>query len=70
MVQQSKLIVANPIKIQKNRMIHFLSIINTKRMISENGKRSILMSVHVHHGLTDGFHVGQFVDCFQELMNG
>jgi chloramphenicol O-acetyltransferase type A len=28
------------------------------------------MSIHVHHGLMDGYHVGQFVDCFQELMNG
>lgn len=40
-----------------------------KMMTSENGKRTIAMSVHVHHGLMDGLHVGQFVDCFQELMN-
>jgi chloramphenicol O-acetyltransferase type A len=25
--------------------------------------------VHVHHGLMDGLHVGQFVTYFQELMN-
>jgi len=41
-----------------------------KMMIAENGKRTMSMSIHVHHGLMDGFHVGQFVDCFQELMNG
>ena len=40
-----------------------------KMMIDENGKRTMSMSVHVHHGLMDGFHVGQFVDCFQKIMN-
>jgi chloramphenicol O-acetyltransferase type A len=40
-----------------------------KMKIADNGKRTMAMSVHVHHGLMDGFHVGQFVDCFQELMN-
>lgn len=40
-----------------------------KMMISETGKRTMTMSVHVHHGLMDAMHVGQFVDCFQELMN-
>lgn len=41
-----------------------------KMSISENGKRTMPMSVHVHHGLMDGLHVGQFVDYFQDLMNG
>lgn len=40
-----------------------------KMMIAENGKRTMSMSIHVHHGLMDGYHVGLFVDCFQELMN-
>lgn len=40
-----------------------------KMKIADNGKRTIAMSVHVHHGLMDGLHLGQFVDCFQELMN-
>jgi chloramphenicol O-acetyltransferase type A len=40
-----------------------------KMMIDEKGKRTMSMSIHVHHGLMDGYHVGQFVDCFQELMN-
>ena len=40
-----------------------------KMKIADNGKKTMAMSVHVHHGLMDGFHVGQFVDCFQELMN-
>ena len=41
-----------------------------KMMVDKDGKRSMPMSVHVHHGLMDGYHVGQFVDYFQELMNG
>ncbi|MDR7372922.1 chloramphenicol acetyltransferase [Flavobacterium aquidurense] len=40
-----------------------------KMMVSESGKRTIAMSVHVHHGLIDGWHVGQFVDYFQEILN-
>jgi len=40
-----------------------------KMMISETGKRTIPMSVNVHHGLMDGWHVGKFVDFFQELMH-
>jgi chloramphenicol O-acetyltransferase type A len=40
-----------------------------KMMIDAAGKRTMSMSVHVHHGLMDGFQVGQFVDYFQELIN-
>ena len=40
-----------------------------KMTTSETGKRTMPMSVHVHHGLIDGLHLGQFVDSFQELMN-
>jgi chloramphenicol O-acetyltransferase type A len=27
------------------------------------------VSIHVHHALMDGFHVGQFVEAFQEILN-
>lgn len=40
-----------------------------KMMVGEDGKRTMSLSIHAHHGLVDGYHVGQFVDCFQELMN-
>lgn len=40
-----------------------------KMTVSETGRRTMSMSVHVHHGLMDGMHLGQFVDCFQEIMN-
>jgi chloramphenicol O-acetyltransferase type A len=40
-----------------------------KMMMADDGKRTMSMSIHVHHGLMDGYHVGQFVDYFQESMN-
>jgi chloramphenicol O-acetyltransferase type A len=39
------------------------------KIMEENGKKTMSMSVHVHHGLMDGYHVSQFVNYFQELMN-
>jgi chloramphenicol O-acetyltransferase type A len=40
-----------------------------KMMVYEDGKRTMPMSVHVHHGLMDALHLGQMVDYFQEIMN-
>jgi chloramphenicol O-acetyltransferase type A len=40
-----------------------------KMIVDKNGKRSMPISIHVHHGLMDGYHVGLFVDYFQEIMN-
>ena len=39
------------------------------KMMDENGKKTMSMSIHVHHGLMDGYHLGQFLELFQELMN-
>ena len=35
----------------------------------ENGRMIMPVSIHVHHALTDGYDIGQFVDIFQELLN-
>ena len=40
-----------------------------KMTIGNDGKRTMPISIHAHHGLMDGYHVGLFIDCFQELMN-
>ena len=40
-----------------------------KMKIAENGKRTMPLSIHVHHGLIDGLHLGQFVDFLQNIMN-
>lgn len=39
------------------------------KMTENEGKRTMPISIHVHHALVDGLHVGQFIDCLQELMN-
>lgn len=39
------------------------------KMMDKDGNKTMQMSVHVHHGLMDGYHVGQFISCFEELMN-
>jgi chloramphenicol O-acetyltransferase type A len=35
--------------------------------LSEN--KRIPVSIHFHHALMDGFHVGQFVEAFQDILN-
>lgn len=40
-----------------------------KMMVSDEGTRTMPMSIHVHHGLMDALHVGQMADYFQEIMN-
>lgn len=39
------------------------------KMMEENGKKTMQMAVHVHHGLVDGYDVGLFISSFEELMN-
>lgn len=38
------------------------------KMMEENGKKTMQLSIHVHHGLIDGYDVGLFLSCFEELM--
>ncbi|MFC4097721.1 chloramphenicol acetyltransferase [Euzebyella saccharophila] len=40
------------------------------KMTEMDGKRTMPISVHVHHALMDGLHVGQFIERFQEMMSG
>jgi chloramphenicol O-acetyltransferase type A len=37
-------------------------------MTDQNGKKSIPLSVHVHHGLVDGYHVGLFLEKLQAML--
>lgn len=39
------------------------------KLTEENDKKSMPISVHVHHGLVDGYHVGLFLEQLQALMN-
>jgi chloramphenicol O-acetyltransferase type A len=40
-----------------------------KMMVAEDGIRTFQVSVHVHHGLMDGYHVGLFFDALQREMD-
>ena len=39
------------------------------KMTEVAGKKLMPLSIHVHHALMDGYHVGQHIDLFQELLN-
>jgi chloramphenicol O-acetyltransferase type A len=39
------------------------------KMTETNGRMSMPISIHGHHGLMDGYHVGRFLEAFQDLMN-
>lgn len=39
------------------------------KVTEAHGVKSMPVSIHAHHGLLDGYHVGLFVDRFQELLN-
>lgn len=39
------------------------------KMTNHNGKRTMPVSIHVHHALVDGLHLGQYIDCLQGLLN-
>ena len=39
------------------------------KVVEENGKKIMSLAVLAHHGLVDGYHMGLFVEEFQNLMN-
>ena len=39
------------------------------KVTEKNGIKSMPVSIHGHHGLMDGFHIGLFAERFQKLMN-
>ncbi len=44
--------------------------ITVGKMKEDAGRKSMALSIHVNHALMDGYHVGQYVELFQELMDG
>ncbi|MBD0405406.1 chloramphenicol acetyltransferase [Flammeovirga sp. EKP202] len=39
------------------------------QLTEEGGMKSMSVSIHVHHALVDAYHVGQFIEQFQNLLN-
>lgn len=44
-------------------------MISYGKMTEQNNRLSMPVSIHVHHALMDGYHVGLFVDLFQKVLN-
>ena len=44
-------------------------LITFGKMTESSGRRTMPVSIHVHHGLVDGLHVAQFVERFQHLLH-
>lgn len=39
------------------------------KVIEHNGKSSFAVSIHAHHALMDGYHIGLFVEAFQKQLD-
>ncbi|WP_431158512.1 CatA-like O-acetyltransferase [Winogradskyella poriferorum] len=39
------------------------------KITEENSLKKMPVAVHAHHGLVDGYHIGLFIERFQELLN-
>jgi chloramphenicol O-acetyltransferase type A len=39
------------------------------KLIDQKGKKTMSLSVHVHHGLVDGYHLSLFLDALQTELN-
>ncbi len=39
------------------------------KLVTENGKKTMALSVMAHHGLVDGYHMGLFIDLLQSKLN-
>ena len=39
------------------------------RFSQKNNKKMMPVSINVHHGLMDGYHVGQYLELFEQLIN-
>ena len=43
--------------------------ISVGKLTEINSQKSIPVSIHVHHALVDGYHIGLFIDSFEKQMN-
>lgn len=39
------------------------------KVSEDNGRKIMSISIHANHALVDGFHIAQFADAYQELLN-
>ena len=43
--------------------------ISVGKMTEHDGRKEMPVSIHVHHALVDGIHVGEYIELFQSLMD-
>jgi chloramphenicol O-acetyltransferase type A len=43
--------------------------ISVGKLMNENGKYTLAVSLHAHHALVDGYHAGQFFSILETLLN-
>ena len=39
------------------------------KYISEGNRKKMSIGIHAHHGLMDGYHIGKYMEVFQDIMN-
>jgi len=39
------------------------------KITERDGKKMMPVSIHVHHALVDGLHLGQYIECYRDLMS-
>ncbi len=46
-----------------------IPMISFGKIVKEKRRLVMPLSIHVHHGLIDGLHLGKYIDVFQEILN-
>lgn len=52
-----------------NKVVDSVPKVSVGKVVRQNGKMIMPVSVTAHHGLVDGLHISQFHEKFQELLN-
>ena len=48
---------------------YLLPIFTMGIWVEQNGRRMLPLAIQVHHAVCDGYHVGQFVECLQTMID-
>lgn len=48
---------------------YLLPIFTMGKWVEQNGRRMLPLAIQVHHAVCDGYHVGQFVECLQMMID-
>ena len=48
---------------------YLLPIFTMGKWVEQNGRRMLPLAIQVHHAVCDGYHVGQFVECLQTMID-